>query len=65
MSVTAAAILLGLLVVAMVKTRWLRFSGALVCVAFGIALAASPIGPAVGTALGQVGTWLYAQLQAV
>jgi hypothetical protein len=65
MSVLAATLMLGALVVGLIRTRWVRFSGALVCVAFGIALAASPMGPSVTNAAGDVGSWAYQQLQSV
>ena len=63
MSVLAATIVLGLLVAGLIKTRWVRASGAVVCVAFGIALAPSPMGTTVTDGVGQVGTWIYQQLQ--
>lgn len=60
---TAVAVLLGAFVVFMVKTRWVRGSGALVCVLFGLVLAASPAGPAVGSVLGDVGDWTWTTLR--
>lgn len=65
MSMVAATILLGLLVAGLIKTRWVRASGAVACVAFGVVLAASPVGPAVTDALAEVGGWAYTQLQTV
>jgi hypothetical protein len=41
---TAVAVLLGVFVLFMVKTRWARGSGAVVCVLFGLVLASSPAG---------------------
>ena len=38
MSATAIAVLLGVLVAFMVKSRWVRASGAIVCVLFGLVL---------------------------
>ena len=60
---TAVAVLLGAFVVFMVKTRWVRGSGAVVCVLFGLVLAASPAGPAVGSVLGDVGDWTWTTLR--
>jgi hypothetical protein len=65
MSVVATAIVLGLVVVALIRTRWVRFSGAVVCVVFGLVLGATPAGPAVNGVLTDVGAWLFAQLQSV
>ena len=65
MSVTAAAIVLGALVVLLIKTRAVRALGATICIVFGVTLAASPIGPVVGTVLADAGTWAYAQLRTV
>lgn len=63
MSVTAATVVLGALVVLLIKTRSLRFSGALVCVVFGITLGLSPVGPASAQALSSLGSWVYGSLQ--
>lgn len=64
-SVAAASVVLGLLVALLIKARAIKFWGALLCIVFGVALAASPIGPTVGGLLGQLGTWTYDQLRAV
>jgi hypothetical protein len=65
MSMTAVAVLLGVLVAFMVKSRWVRASGAVVCVLFGLVLAASPAGPAVGSVIGDVGAWAWATLRQI
>ena len=65
MSQTAAAVILGVLIAMGVKSRWLRFSGALLCTAFGVVLAASPMGPAVSDVLNGVGSWAYDLLQSL
>lgn len=65
MSVAAVGIVLGALVLMLLKTKWVKPSGALVCIVFGVVLAAGPAGPAVGDALSGVGDWAYAQLRTV
>ena len=65
MSVAAACIVLGLLVALLVKTKTVKFWGALLCTVFGVTLAASPIGAALGGVLGDLGTWIFEQLSAV
>jgi hypothetical protein len=65
MSVAATGLVLGALVVLLMKTKWVRPSGALVCVVFGVVLAAGPAGPTVSQALHSVGDWTYAQLRTV
>ena len=63
MSMTAVALILGLLVAFLIKARWVRASGAVACVLFGLVLAAIPAGPAVGGALGDVGDWTWTTLR--
>lgn len=63
MSVVATAVLLGLLVLALLRTRLLGALGAVVCVLFGLVLAATPAGPAVTDVTGQVGDWAFSTLQ--
>jgi hypothetical protein len=63
MSVTAVAVVLGVLVAFMIKSRWVRASGAVVCVLFGLALSASPAGPAVGSVMDDVGGWTWTTLR--
>jgi hypothetical protein len=65
MSSAAACIVLGVLLAVMVKTKAVKFWGAVLCTVFGITLAASPIGPTVGGLLGDAGTWAYEQLRNV
>jgi hypothetical protein len=65
MSVAATALVLGLVVVALIKTKWVKLSGAIVCVIFGLVLGATPAGTAVNLALTGVGDWAYTQLQSV
>lgn len=65
MSSAAACIVLGLLVVLLIKTKAVKFWGGMVCVVFGVTLAASPIGPTVGGLLANLGSWTYEQLRSV
>jgi len=63
MSTTAVAVILGVLVAFMIKSRWVRASGAVVCVLFGLVLSTSPAGPAVGSVIGDVGDWTWTTLR--
>jgi hypothetical protein len=63
MSATAVAVILGVLMAFMIKSRWVRASGAVVCVLFGLVLATSPAGPAVGSVMGDVGDWTWTTLR--
>lgn len=65
MSVVAAAIVLGLVVVGFIRTRWLRPSGAVVCVVFGLVLGGTPAGPVVNSTRNDFGGWAYGQLRSV
>jgi hypothetical protein len=65
MSATAVAILLGALVVLLIRTRWLRFSGALVCVVLGVVLANGPMGPATASVLDSFGSWAFDSIRSV
>lgn len=65
MSVAATGLVLGALLLVLLKTKWVRPSGALLCVVFGVVLANGPAGPTVGEALDSVGHWTYAQLRTV
>ena len=65
MSITAVLVILGALVVLLLRTRSLRFFGALVCIVFGVVLGLSPMGPATADVLDEVGTWAYASLQSL
>jgi len=63
MSITAVLVILGALVVLLLRTRAIRFFGALVCIVFGVVLGLGPMGPATADALDAVGTWAYDSLQ--
>ena len=64
-SVVAVAVLLGLFVVLLLRTRLLGAGGALVCVLFGFTLGATPAGPVVGELLNASGAWLWSALTAL
>ena len=62
MSVVGAAVILGVIIVAMLRMRVARASVVVVCVLFGLVLGASPVGDAVNTAVAAVGGWAAARL---
>jgi len=59
MSVVVTATLLAVAVVALISSHRVKFGVALVCVVFGLVLGATPVGPAVNTALSGFGTWVW------
>lgn len=63
MTLTAAAVVFGLLVLMAMKANWARPLGALVCVVFGLLLGASAAGPTVMSVMGQLGTSVWRALQ--
>jgi hypothetical protein len=63
MSLTAAAVVLGLLVVMSLKANMVRPVGLIVCVTFGLALGASEAGPAVNAVMADLGTSMWQALQ--
>ena len=63
MTVTASAVVFGLLVLLAIKANWARPMGVFVCVVFGLLLGATGAGPSVNAALGQVGTSVWQALQ--
>ena len=65
MTATAACIVLGLFVALFLRMKAIKVWGALLCVAFGMALAASPVGPTIGGLLADLGTWAYVQLRLI
>lgn len=62
MSLLALAVVLGLLIALFVKAKWVRPVPGLVCVAFGVLLAAGPAGPPFLTALSDAGDWVSSSL---
>ena len=65
MSLVAICIVLGILVAILVRAKAIRAWGALLCIAFGVTLAASPMGQYLSQVLHTVGTWAMTQLRAV
>ena len=65
MSVVATALVLGLVIAGLVRTRWLRPSGAVVCIVFGMVLGGTPVGPTLNDGLNDFGGWAYGQLRSV
>jgi len=65
MSLVAICIVLGVLVAVLVKARAIRAGGALLCILFGVTLAASPMGQYLSQVLHTVGTWAMTQLRSV
>lgn len=65
MTLVAISIVLGLLVALMVKAKAIRAWGAVLCIAFGVTLAASPMGQYLSAALHAAGSWAMTQLRAV
>ena len=57
MSLVAATVVLGLVVVVLVKVKQVNIAAAAVCSVFGVLLAVSPVGPNVYDALTVLGGW--------
>jgi hypothetical protein len=55
MSILALGVVLGLLIALFGKAKWVRPVPGLVCIAFGVLLAAGPAGPPIMTALSDAG----------
>ena len=65
MSVVAVVLVLGALVVLLLRTAKLGLGSALVCMLFGLVLAATPAGPSVHEALDSSGAWVWAQVRSL
>ena len=65
MSVVAVAVVLGLLLVLLIRTRQIKLGPALVAVVFGLVLASSPAGPSLNQALSASGDWAWAQARSL
>ena len=65
MSVIGAAIVLGLVVVALIKMKTARPVVVIVCVLFGLVLGATPIGDALYAGVASVGVWLSDALASI
>jgi hypothetical protein len=63
MTLTATAVVFGLLVLMAMKANWARPLGAFICVVFGLVLGASPAGPAVNAVMTDLGTSVWQSLQ--
>jgi hypothetical protein len=63
MSVVTVAVLLGIIVLLLLRSRQVRAEIAVVCVLFGLVLGATPAGPAVSQFLEFVGNWIWNLLQ--
>jgi hypothetical protein len=63
MTLTATAVVFGLLLVMSLKANWVRPIGAFVCVIFGLVLGASAAGPAVNGAMADLGASIWQTLQ--
>ena len=57
MSVVGAAVILGVIIVAMLRMRVTRASVVIVCVLFGLVLGSTSIGDGVNSALAVLGGW--------
>ena len=58
MSVIGAAIILGLIIVALVRMNAARPAVVIVCILFGLVLGATPIGDGLYSGVAAVGLWL-------
>ncbi|WP_028660385.1 hypothetical protein [Nocardioides insulae] len=58
MSLLAIAVVLGALIALFVKAKWVRPMSGLVCILFGVLLAAGPAGPPIQSAVLQAGIWV-------
>lgn len=63
MSLLAVAVVLGVVLGVCLKAGWVNPGGGLVCVLFGVVLAAGPVGPPVQDAMTRAGAWVTGQLQ--
>ncbi len=65
MSVGAVALVLGVLVVLLLRTRQLRAGSCVVCILFGLVIGATPAGPAINEGLTAAGSWLWEQVNSL
>jgi len=61
-STVTVAILLGVVIVFLIKTRVLRIGGAIVCILFGLVIGMTPIARPVEQAMSGAGSWLWQQV---
>jgi hypothetical protein len=62
MSILALGVVFGLLITLFVKAKWVRPVPGVVCIAFGVLLAAGPAGPPIMTAISDAGDWVSSSL---
>jgi hypothetical protein len=62
MTTTGVAVVLAALMLLLVRVGWVRPLGLLVCVAFGITLTLTPIGPGLTHTLGKAAGSVWAQV---
>jgi hypothetical protein len=58
MSLLAIAVVFGALIALFMKAKWVRPAPGLVCVLFGVLLAAGPAGPPIQNAVLEAGAWV-------
>jgi hypothetical protein len=63
MSLVAVAVVLGFLMVLFVKAKWVHPLPGLVCVLFGVLLAAGPVGPPLQGFVADAGAWVDRSLE--
>lgn len=62
LSAVAVAVLLGVLIVFLIKSKILRVSGAVICILFGLVIGVTPVGDPLQQALNVSGAWLWEQV---
>jgi hypothetical protein len=62
MSVLALSVVLGALIALFVRAKWVRPAPGVVCVLFGVLVAAGPAGPALLGWLSGAGAWVTSSL---
>lgn len=58
-SAFAVAVILGLLIAFLIKSKVIRVSGAILCILFGLVIGITPIATPVEHALNASGAWLW------
>jgi len=65
MSLVAIAVVLGFLIVLFMKARWVQPIPGIVCVLFGVLLAAGPAGPPLQRFVTDAGAWVDRSLESL
>jgi len=65
MSLVAIAVVLGVLIVLFMKARWVQPIPGIVCVLFGVLLAAGPAGPPLQSFVTDAGAWVDRSLESL